>query len=172
MTYPCGLEDLIRKFIKILFFKMHLVLPTSMNSSPKGNNLHTCVCIYVACIYTHCKLFVKGQRRDSFKNLFQIFLFPTDINPLMKQTTESKLVLNCCCRKCKQLSINLILKVNCLIAHSFGSILQRFPITIVVWLRIHTHIFSCFLPINTVIFHNLNVFICHGIIWVINALFC
>lgn len=82
---------------------MYLVLPTSMNSSPKGNTCtHVCVSMYA------CKFLVKGQRQDSFKNLFQIFLFPTDINPLMKQTTESKLVLNCCCRKCKQLSINLI----------------------------------------------------------------
>lgn len=87
---------------------MYLVLPTSMNSSPKGNNrTHVCVSMY-ACTYTHRKFLVKGQRQDSFKNLFQIFLFPTDINPLMKQTTESKLVLNFCCRKCKQLSINLI----------------------------------------------------------------
>lgn len=87
---------------------MYLVLPTSINSSPKGNNrTHVYICMY-ACTDTHRKFLVKRQKQDSFKNLFQIFLFPTDINPLRKQATESKLVLNCCCRKCKQLSINLI----------------------------------------------------------------
>lgn len=54
---------------------------------------------------------------------------PNSQNPLMKQTIELELILNCCCTKCKQISINLIQKVNCLIAHSFRSIIQRFPIT-------------------------------------------
>lgn len=119
----------------------------------------------------HNSLSQGTKYRNLLKNLFQIFLSPTDKISLMKQTTELKFLLNCSCRKCKPISINLIQKVNCLIAHSFRSITQRHPITeshLTCNICALTYLFS---SIEKVVFHDMNDSIFHRIIQFIKSLF-